>query len=89
MENEKLLDMLTLKKDETILSIIKEMWALSTLLYMKMKDRNQTMPYQHLKYDDVFSELDPILYRIEDTIDYEIDSMKQQIEKGKRRVRKN
>ncbi len=83
MNNDDLFDMVIMKKDETTLSIIKEMWALSNLLTMKMRDRNQAMRYQLPKYEDALSELDPTLYRIEEIIDYEIDNMKQQIEKKK------
>lgn len=82
-------DFVILKKDETTLSLIKEIWALSNLLYMKMDERNQAMRYQSPKYDDIWSELDPILYQIEHTIEYEIDCLKQQIEKKKAETEKS
>ena len=89
MKNENLSDMLILKQDETALSLIKGMWALSNLLYKKIDDRNHARRYQYLKYSDIWSELDPILYQIVSTIDYEIDCLKQQIEKKKEETEKS
>lgn len=83
------LDLLILKKDETILSIIKEMRALSNLLYMKIEDRDKAMSYQRFKYQNTEVELDYFLYQMECMIDVEFDYMKQKIEKKKAETEKS
>ena len=82
-------DLLILKKDETILSIIKEMRALSNLLYMKIEDRDKAMSYQRFKYQNTEVELDYFLYQMECMIDVEFDYMKQKIEKKKAETEKS
>jgi hypothetical protein len=89
MNKENYLDLLILKKDETILSIIKEMRALSNLLYMKIEDRDKAMSYQRFKYQNTEVELDYFLYQMECMIDVEFDYMKQKIEKKKAETEKS
>ena len=83
MNKKELNDQLILKRDETALSLIKEMRALSNVLYKKTEDRNHAMHYQYLRPKCILSEIDYSLYRIEGILDAEIDYMKQQIEKKK------
>jgi len=83
MNKNEIHDLLILKKDETALSLIKEMWALLDLFYMKIEDRNHAMRYQRLEPGDYMSELQFYLYRIECMIINEINYMEQQIEKEK------